>query len=168
MNAVSLPAGFKEIDFHHYYQTTPCPRGRMRCLAMLHLQQGKTVGEAARCVQQSRISVSIWLRWLREEGGFERLIGFAKGRGRKPKLSFEKCEILRSTIEKAAKDRKGGRIVGREVQKLIQETWGVKYALSSIYVVLSRLNLVWITSRSQHPQMDPALQEEFKKTSFKK
>jgi transposase len=166
MALIKFPPGFMEIDFYRYYQTTPCARGRMRCLAMLHLQRGKTIEEVSEIVQQSRISISHWLRWLREEGDIERLIGYVKGRGGKPKISSVDEETVRLTIEKMSKERRGGRITGKDIQKMIKETWGIEYALSSIYVLLKRLNLVWITSRSKHPRMDEELQEDFKKSSL--
>src|SRR5277367_287923 len=100
MSFITFPSGFMAIDFQHYYQTTPCPRARMRCLAMLHLQKGKTIKEAAEIVQQSRMAVHTWLNWLREEGGFEHLVGFVKGRGRKSKVSCIDEEGIRTNIER--------------------------------------------------------------------
>jgi transposase len=165
MAFIKFPQGFMEIDFHRYYQITPCARGRMRCLAMLHLQRGKTIEEVSEIVQQSRVSISHWLRWLREEGEIERLVGYVKGRGGKSKISSIDEETIRLTIEKLSKEKKGGRITGKDIQKMIKEKWDIEYALSSIYVLLKRLKLVWITSRSKHPQMDEKIQEDFKKTS---
>ena len=163
MASIKFPEKFMEINFYHYYQTTPCARGRMRCLAMVHLQKGKTIEEVSEIVQQSRVSISHWLRWLREEGDIERLVGYVKGRGGKAKIASIGEETIRLTIEKMSKEKRGGRITGKDIQKIIKETWEIEYALSSVYVLLKRLNLVWITSRSKHPQMDEKTQENFKK-----
>lgn len=168
MALIKFPEGFMEIDFYRYYQTTPCARGRMRCLAMLHIQKGKTIEEVSEIVQQSRVSISHWLQWLRAEGDIERLIGYVKGRGGKAKISSIGDETVRLTIEKMSEERRGGRVTGKDIQKMIKETWDIEYALSSIYVLLKRLNIVWITSRSRHPQMDEKLQEDFKKISLTK
>jgi transposase len=135
---------------------------------MLHLQKGKKMQEVSEIVQQSRMSIHNWLNWLSSEGGVERLIGFVKGRGRRSKLSFMEDEEIRASIEELREKRSGGRVTGEEIQRMIQEKWGVSYALSSIYVLLKRLKIVWITSRSQHPQADIAVQEDFKKTFLKK
>jgi len=166
MAFIKFPQGFMEIDFHRFYQTTPCARGRMRCLAMLHLQRGKTIEEVSEIVQQSRVSISRWLRWLREEGEIERLVGYVKGRGSKAKISSIDEETIRLTIEKLSEEKKGCHITGKDIQKMIKKKWGIEYALSSIYVLLKRLKFVWITSRSKHPQMDEKIQEDFKKTSL--
>jgi transposase len=163
MSSITFPSGFMNINFQRYYQTTPCPRGRMRCLAMLHLQKGRTIKETAEIVQQSRIAVHTWLNWLREEGGLAHLVGFVKGRGRKSKVNCIDEEKIRISIEKLKEDRQGGRITGKDIQQMLKNKWDVWYELSSIYVLLKRLNIVWITSRSQHPKADIEVQEEFKK-----
>ena len=163
MSCITFPSGFMDIDFQGYYQTIPCPRGRMRCLAMLHLQKGKTVKEAAEIVYQSRVAVHSWLNWLSEEGGLEHLIGFVKGRGRKSKVSSIDEEEIRVSIEKLKEDRQGGRVTGKDIQQMLKNKWDIWYELSSVYVVLKRLKVVWITSRSQHPKADIEVQEEFKK-----
>lgn len=168
MSSVTFPSGFMEIDFQRYYQTTACPRGRIRCLAMLHLQKGKTVKEVAEIVQQSRVALHAWLNWLSEEGGLEHLIGFVKGRGRKSKVSFIDEEKIRVSIEELKGERQGGRITAKDIQRMLKNKWGVHYELSSIYVLLKRLNVVWITSRSQHPKADKEAQEEFKKKLSRK
>jgi transposase len=163
MSSITFPTGFMDIDFQRYYQTTPCPRARMRCLAMLHLQKGKTVKEAAEVVQQSRAALHTWLNWLREEGGLEHLVGFVKGRGRKSKVFSIGEEEIRLSIEKLKEERRGGRTTGKDIQQMLKNKWGIQYELSSIYVLLKRLSIVWITSRSQHPKADIQAQEEFKK-----
>jgi transposase len=163
MAGIKYPTGFNNINFQRYYQTTPCARGRMRCLAMVHLQKGKSIKEVSEIIQQSRVAISQWLGWLREENGLERITGYVKGRGRKTKLSGVDDETIRRTIEQASETRNGGRMTGREIQQIIKEKWNVDYALSSVYTLLDRLNLVWITARSRHPLMNSATQEEFKK-----
>lgn len=135
---------------------------------MLHLQEGKTVKEVSAIVRQSSTSIHKWLRWLREESGIEHLTGFVKGRVRHSKLHFVSSEELVSEIEKLQSEREGGRITGTDIQDLIQVNWGISYGLSSVYQLLKRLNIVWITSRSRHPMKDQASQDTFKKTSFKK
>ena len=163
----SLPEGFFEIDFKHPYRTSGSPRGRMRCLAMLHLQSGKTVEQVADIVQQSRPTIHTWIRWIKE-GGLARLVDDVQGRGRKPKLSGDDGSRLKEMILQAHEKRKGGRIIGKDVQAIIKEHWGADYCLSNIYVILKRVGLVWITSRSKHPKVDIELIDDFKKNSTKK
>ena len=164
MASIIFPPGFMDTDFKHYYRTTSCARGRMRCLAMFHLQQGKKMKEVSEIVQQSRVSIHKWLCWLNEESGIEHLVGFVRGRGRHSKLSFVGSQDIISEIERLQADRDGGRVTGKDIQAMIQDNWGVSYTLSSVYTLLKRLNIVWITSRSHHPKADIAAQESFKKT----
>jgi transposase len=124
-----IPSDFMKIDFYHHYQTTPCARGRIRCLAMLHLQKGKTIKEVAEIVQQSRVSISHCLRWLREGHGIEKLVGYVKGRGRKAKVSLLDEEELKSEVEKMRELRSGGRVTGKDIQTMIKK-YGI---LSMLY-----------------------------------
>jgi hypothetical protein len=48
--------------------------------------------------------------------------------------------------------------MGKYIQKHIHETYRVNYCLRNIYRLLNELELVWITSRSQHPKQDLAAQ----------
>ncbi|MFT5558237.1 MAG: hypothetical protein ACI9RZ_000697 [Sphingobacteriales bacterium] len=57
----------------------------------------------------------------------------------------------------------GGRLMGKDIQKHIKETYGVNYHVRNIYYLMKGLNIVWITSRSKHPKQDLAAQEAFKK-----
>ena len=71
-------------------------------------------------------------------------------------------------MEALQETRKGGRIRGEDIQVLLKEKFFVDYALPSVYNVLERCELSWISSRSKHPKSDPVLQENFKKNSEKK
>ena len=165
---MNLPVGFAKIDFQRLYLTALSPKGRIRCLAMLHLQKGRPLGETAEIVQQSRQAVHDWLDWLRADGGLERLTGFVRGRGRKKKLGGVSDAQVKQAVLELSSRRQGGRMTAKDAQRLIREKWGVEYVQSSIYAIFRRLNLVWITARSRHPQADPQQQEDFKKTSRKK
>ena len=159
-----LPEGFEKIDFAGRYKTSASPKGRIRCLAMGQLQAGHSVSEVAALVRQSRAAIHSWLGWLREPGGLERLAGFVRGRGRKRKLAGTSEAAAQAALLELSGRRQGGRMTGREAQRLLKERFGADYRRSGVYVVLARLKLVWITARSQHPQADPPAQADFKKT----
>lgn len=53
------------------------------------------------------------------------------------------------------------------IQVLLKENFCVDHALPSVYHVLERCGLSWISARSKHPNSDPEAQEDFKK-NFKK
>ena len=164
---VALPSGFEEIDFKKHHRGSRTAQGRMRCLAMMHLQKGKTVEEAAQAVGQSRQSVHLWLRWL-VQSGVERLTGKVKGRGRKSLLHGVDSKQIQQSVLQLQKDRQGGSVTGREIQKYLKSRWGRCYSRSGVYEALKRLGLSWVSGRSIHPDADLQAQEEFKKTSGKK
>ena len=84
-------------------------------------------------------------------------------RGRKSLLTLAQEASLREEVIKLQDARSGGRITGEDITKHIENLWGVRFAEGSIYTVLKRLDLVWITARSRHPKSDPKAQEVFKK-----
>ena len=89
------------------------------------------------------------------------------GRGRKRKLSVEQEEEFRRQVEELQVKREGGRVRGQDIQVLLKEKFCIDHALPSVYHVLKRCGLSWISPRTQHPKSDPVAQEEFKK-NFKK
>ena len=62
----------------------------------------------------------------------------------------------------------GGRLMWKDIQKHIKDTYAVNYHVRSIYYLMKELNIVWITSRSKHPKQDLEAQEDFKKKSWLK
>ena len=46
---------------------------------------------------------------------------------------------------------------------MLKKKFNAGYSANSIYDLLERLNIVWITGRSIHPKADKEAQEEFKK-----
>jgi transposase len=49
----------------------------------------------------------------------------------------------------------------------MKSKFGIEPSKSSVYNALKRVDLVWITGRSIHPEADKEAQEAFKKTSEK-
>ena len=153
-------------DFFQLAKREPNSRMRIRLLALGHLQAGKTKSEVIDMFQIAFPTLREWvLRFIAEgvDGLRER-----HGRGRKRKLSVEQEENFRQQIESLQKSRKGGRIRGQDIQVLLKEKFFIDHALPSVYHVLERCGLSWISARSKHPKSDPAVQEDFKKNSKKK
>jgi transposase len=154
------------IDFFGFVKREPHPRVRIRLLALGHLGSGKTKTEVAEMFQVSFYALRQWLtRFIAEgiEGLQEK-----EGKGRKRKLLFEQEEEFRRQVEELQENREGGRVRGQDVQILLKEKFCVDHALPSVYHVLERCGLSWISSRSKHPKSDPLAQEDFKKNSRKK
>ena len=85
--------------------------------------------------------------------------------GRPPLFNYRQKTHLKEYIIANAVKKQGGRLMGKDIQKYIQETYLVTYKIRNIYRLMKELNLVWITSRSKHPKQDLEIQETFKKNS---
>lgn len=111
-------------------------------------------------------SLRKWLLRFKQNG----IPGLKEGKrhGRKKKLPTEQEEAFRQEVEALQEARNGGRIRGQDIQILLKEKFCADYALPSVYDVLDRCKMSWISSRSKHPKSDPVIQEEFKKNSKKK
>jgi transposase len=162
-----LPIGFETMDFKKHYRNSFSAKAKIRCLAMMHLQKGKTVQEVGAMLQQSRSSLHRWLRWLAQDG-VDRLTAKVCGRGRRSKLAGVNKKEIQQAVLGLQQNRKGGAVTGREIQKFFESRWGSRYSRSGIYEALKRLGLSWVSARSIHPKADLKIQEEFKKTSGKK
>lgn len=60
-------------------------------------------------------------------------------------------------------NKPGGRVIATDIQQLLKDEFKAEYPANSIYEVLKRLDIVWITSRSKHPKQNKEDQEEYKK-----
>lgn len=156
----------KGIDFFQLAKREMDARIRNRLLALGHLGAGKTKTEVAEMFQITFPTLRDWLvRFLNE--GIDGLQD-KSGKGRKRKLSFEREEEFRQQVEELQEKRKGGRVRGQDIQILLKEKFCIDHALPSVYHVLERCGLSWISARSKHPKSNSGAQEEFKKNSKKK
>lgn len=159
---LKLSESFKKEDFYTAYRKEKKGYAKIRLLAMCHLQRCYSTSKVAQMVGYPRQTIWEWVQWYEKEG-LTRLQTRPQNRGRKTKLTAEQEENLKSEVVKLQETRSGGRITGEEISTHIANVWGVHFAPGSIYTVLKRLDLVWITSRSRHPKSDPKSQEVFKK-----
>ena len=155
-----------KIDFFQLAKREPNPRTRIRFLALGHLKAGKSKQEVSEMFQIVLISLRRWV--LRFIANGVNGLQEQPGKARKKKLSVEQEEEFRQEVEKLQTLRKGGRIRGQDIQILLKEKFCVDHALPSVYHVLERCGLSWISARSKHPKSDSVLQEDFKKNSKKK
>jgi transposase len=154
------------VDFFQIAKRESHPKTRIRFLALGHLQSGKTKNEVAHMFQVSLTALRKWLlRFL--NGGIDGLRPKA-GKGRKRKLPSEQEEEFRQQVERLQESLEGGRVRGQDVQVLLKEKFCVDHALPSVYHVLERCGLSWISARSKHPKANLEAQEDFKKNSRKK
>jgi transposase len=156
-------AKLEGIDFSQIAKRESHPKMRIQFPALRHLQSGKTKNELVHMFQVSLTALRKWLlRFL--SGGIDGLQPKV-GKGRKRKLSSEREEEFRQQVEELHGSLKGGR--GQNVQVLLKEKFCVDHALPSVYHVLKRCGLSWISARSKHPKSNPDAQEDFKKNPTK-
>lgn len=152
-------------DFFELAKKTRHPKVHIRLLALGHLKTGKRRKEIAEMFQITTETIKQWVRKF-VEIGLEALQE-VPGRGRKRKLSQDKEEDFKQSLEKLQDERPGGRVRGEDVRVLLKEKFSADYALPSVYHVLERCGFSWISARSKHPKADAVAQEDFK-MSFKK
>ena len=152
-------------DFLNLYRQESYGRGKIRLLALHHIQRGEEVTSVSKMLCITRRSLYKWLGWYKE-GGLDKLLSRPIGRGCKKKVKISK-EALQQGILDLQESRDGGRIIGYDIISWIEEKYGVKYSIGHIYNLLKSLGLSWITVRSKHPKQDEALQIEFKKNLYK-
>lgn len=134
---------------------------KLRYLAVQKFHEGHSRTAIAKQLNASRRLVNEWIK-MYLSGGFDAL-ALKVATGRPSRLNDEqKAQIKEYVIAHSSKES-GGRLMGKDVQKYIQETFSVTYKIRNIYRLMNELELVWITSRSMHPKQDLEAQEAFKK-----
>ena len=105
-------------------------------------------------------TISDWVRRLND--GLSG-IGDKHRSGAPSRLAKEKEESFVNDVLSLQTERSGGSITAWDIQELLSEKYQVNYKRDSIYPLLKRVGLSWITSRSKHPKSDEEQQENFKK-----
>lgn len=138
------------------------PSEKLRFLALAHVKDGKSLSEAARMIRVSPRTVIVWVQKFRKEG----INGLREryGGGAQPYLAYDKHEEFRQSVLELQTSRAGGRIRGEDVRELLEAKYNICCSLSTVYNILKRVGLVWITGRSRHPKGDEETQIAFKKT----
>lgn len=132
-------------------------------LGMAHLQEGRDYQEIALSLRVHKVTVQGWVQRFKAEG----LDGLRESprSGAKRKLAAGQEVQFKAAVLRLQEQRSGGRATGHDVRALLEEQFQVTCCLNSVYNLLARLDLVWITVRSKHPKQSQAGQDAFKKTS---
>lgn len=134
---------------------------KLRYLSVQQYHQGNSRASIAISLNVSRRLVNEWIKKYLSEG-FEGL-ALKLATGRPPLLNKEQKKQLKAYVLSHAIKEQGGRLMGKDIVKYIQEEYGVTYHVRNIYRLMKELKIVWITSRSKHPNQDLEAQENFKK-----
>lgn len=135
-----------------------------RLLAVAAVYEGKTRREAAQIGAMDRQTLRDWVHRFNAAG----LAGLVsrKAPGAKAKLSAAQEAELATLIEAGPEPERDGVVRWRcvDLQKLIQDRWGVAYHENSVGRLLKRLGFRHLSARPRHLGQDPAAIEAFKKT----
>jgi transposase len=142
------------------------PRARIarRLQAVLGALEGATSPALALRVQMSERTVRECVFCYNREG----LAGLEDqaGRGRKKALTDAQEELLKARIRAGATDADGVcTLRGEDVRRILKDEFQVVRSLQTAYNLLHKLGFSVLQPRPQHPDADPAAQEEFKKNS---
>lgn len=158
------------LDQHDFDKLAKSPkfsaREKLRLLALAHVKDGRRLFEIAKMLRVGPQAISKWVSKFRKKG-ISGLRDQYRG-GAQLTLPPEKYEEFRQLVIELQTSRKGGRIRGEDIRSLVKAKYGIQCSLATIYNILKRVNLVWITGRSQHPRRDEQAQLDFKKNLKKK
>jgi transposase len=135
-----------------------------RLRTVLLAKQGFTAPEITTCTGFSRRSVQEWVARYNREG----LSGLKtkSGRGRKGPLTPQEAERLKQRMDAGPLPADGVcTLRGRDIQRILHQEFGQLRSLNAVYGLLHQLGYSPLAPRPQHPQADPAAQDEFKKSS---
>lgn len=156
-----LPECFNKFDFEKLYKNERNPNTKERLLALQHLKEGKSKIEVGRILKRARRTIGEWYKRFIDRG-IEGLINQPRS-GRNPNLLKENQKAFLKELDKLQSEKVGGRIVGEDIKQMLQEKFNADYHVNSVYRLLDKLDIVWITGRSIHPKADSKKQEKFKK-----
>ena len=159
------PYCLKDYDFARLARQSRDRKEKQRYLILLNLQSGKKRSLIADMLNVSRATIQRTLKRFREAGA-QRMKDRTRP-GAPSKLPPDQFEAVKTHLLAQQANRPGGRLTGYDVQAMLAEKWQVTYSLANTYLLLKRLGLSWISSRSRHPKQDQAVQDDFKKTSVK-
>jgi len=135
-------------------------RDRYR-IALLAVE-GRAKLDIASILSVAKSTVEYWAYRYRD-GGIDALTPKPYG-GSTPKLDGEQAEAFKARFANGPKPEDGVcTLRGKEAQKILNEEFGVDYALSSVYDVLHRLNFSCLKPRPKHERNDPQQLEQFKR-----
>ncbi len=130
---------------------------------MAHVKEGLGISDVAKALRVHETTVDGWIRRFNAQG-LDGLIESPRS-GAKRKLGVEQEPLFKAAVIDLQAQRSGGRITGHDIRALLEEQFQVYCCLNSVYNLLARLGLVWISVRSKHPKQSQVNQDNFKKTS---
>lgn len=155
-------------------------RTRVQLQVIVLAKQGRSAPEVGRVLGQSRRTVQQWVHDY-NRGGIQALQdrrGPGHARGNHRYLTPDQEQWVRQHLDDAVAPGNSisssssssslssttSTLRAIDVQRIIEQHFGVVYQLGGIYALLRRLGYSWLMPRPRHPHGDPVAQELFKKT----
>jgi transposase len=135
-----------------------------RMLALAHVMDGRSRGEAAALCGMDRQTLRDWVHRYNAEG-WAGLFDRAHP-GRPPRLTAEQEAEVARWVRQGPKLSEDGVVRWRlvDLARKIEKRFGVRLAERSVGTLLRRLRFRRLSVRPHHPRKDIAAQEAFKKT----
>ncbi len=139
---------------------------QIRIRAVLSVARGDHVPRVARSMSLAERAVRNWVHEYNRGG----VVGLQDQRkGRQCRLSDSQLEKMRKRLREGARPEDGVcSLRGRDVQRILEKEFHVRYGRSSVYYLLHhQLGMSYLKPRPLHRKTDPEAQAAFKKTSEK-
>jgi transposase len=159
---IKLPSNFYNYDFNILYKSEQNPKNKIRLLAMLHLQEGKSLQSISEALKTPYPTIHTWLQNFRKNG--LKGLYIKTTRYKVPKITDDIKNWIAEFMKKLYSSEVGGSITGKQLLSIVKKHFNVECCLQTIYNTLHSLNLSWISCRSKHPKSDLEVQELYKKT----
>jgi len=147
-------------DFKSTFKVERDPKIKIKLLALHHLQSDMSLTDVADIILAEDKTVRSWLHSFIDfdyEGLIEK-----EGRGRKPRLPADEEEKFKIALDELQESRKGGRVTSNDIQTLLVDKFDCNYSIQGVYTLLDRINIVWISGRSKHPEHSQEAIDQFK------
>ena len=139
-------------------ETNAKQRDRLRAIELA--VAGHTAPEIARMLGRSRRFVQDWCYVYRDHG--LEAIGPRRQTGAPTKLSVEQHESFKQRILHGPTDHDGVcTLRGRDIQRILEQEYGVSYSLSGVYERLHAMGLSVLVPRPRHRDNDPQAMQEW-------
>ena len=139
---------------------------QIRLRSVLSVARGNRIPRVARWMSVAQRALRNWVHRYNHQG----LAGLQDQRkGRQCRLSDSQQQKIRKRLREGARPEDGVcSLRGRDIQRLLEKEYHVRYGRSSVYYFLHhQLRMSYLKPRPLHRKTDPEAQAAFKKTSPK-
>jgi transposase len=135
---------------------------RDRYRAVVLALEGRAAAEVASALGRSRRGVQQWAYRYRDGGADA--VQPKRRAGRAPRLPREQEPALAARLDAGPTPADNGvcTLRGKDVVRILEQEFGVKYTPAGAYELLERLGYSCLAPRPRHEKGDPAEQERFR------